>query len=101
MTELNPQQPLQHPDDEPIIPIEFTPVDANRHGDRWKPSAAQVAVGGALMLFAGVAWFVLTAKSVFFDVRPLTGTVDVSGPFAIEVGPRYLIRSGAVDVTVR
>lgn len=99
MTEPNPQ--FQNSYDEPIIPIEFTPVDANRRGESWRPSTAQIAVGGALALFAGVAWFVLTARSVFFDVRPLTSTVAVSGPLAVQVGPRYLIRSGAIDVAVQ
>ena len=99
MTEQNPH--FQSPDDEPIVPIEFTPVNAIRRGERWRPSTAQVAVGGALALFAGVAWFVLTARSVFFDVRPLTSSVAVSDPLAIQVGPRYLIRSGAIDVAVQ
>jgi formylglycine-generating enzyme required for sulfatase activity len=100
MTDYKPQHP-QHPDDEPIVPIEFTPVDANRRGERWRPSNAKLAVGGALLLFTGVAWFVLTAKSVFFDVRPLNSTVDVAGLMALEIGPRYLMRAGPVDVTVK
>ncbi len=93
--------PQQHPDDEPIVPVEFTPLDGNHRGARWRPSVAQLAVGCALAVFAGAAWFVLTAKSVFFDVRPLTSTVDVAGLRAIQVGPRYLIRSGDIGVTVQ
>ena len=90
----------QHPDDEPIVPIEFTPVAAGR-GEGWRPSRAQIAVGSALLLFTGAAWFVLTAKSVFFDVRPLQSTVDVSGALALQLGPRYLMRAGPVDVVVQ
>src|SRR5690606_5409365 len=96
----NPQS-SQHPDDEPIVPIEFTPVAAHRRGEGWRPSRAQLAVGGALLLFGAAAWFVLTARSVFFDVRPLHGTVDVSGALALQLGPRYLMRSGPADVTVQ
>ncbi|MDY6984696.1 MAG: hypothetical protein SV422_16545, partial [Pseudomonadota bacterium] len=68
---------LQHPDDEPIVPIDFTPVDPHRREGGWRPNKAQIAVGGALAVFAGAAWFVLTARSVFFDVRPLGSAVDV------------------------
>jgi formylglycine-generating enzyme required for sulfatase activity len=88
----------QHPDDEPIVPIEFTPVDAKHRGEGWRPGKAQLAVGGALLLFTGAAWFVLTAKSIFFDVRPLGSTVDVDGLLALQVGPRYLMRTGPVEV---
>lgn len=92
---------FQHPDDEPIVPIDFTPVDPNRREGGWRPNRAQIAIGGALVLFTGAAWFVLTARSVFFDVRPLESSVDVAGAMALQVGPRYLIRSGPVDVTVQ
>lgn len=96
----SPRSP-QLPDDEPIVPIDFTPVDPRRGREDWRPGKAQVAVGSALVLFGGVAWFVLTARSVFFDVQPLGSAVDVSGALALQVGPRYLVRSGPVDVTVQ
>ncbi|MGA0807189.1 MAG: PEGA domain-containing protein, partial [Pseudohongiellaceae bacterium] len=51
-------------------------------------------------MFATAGWFVLSARSVFFDVRPPGGAVSVSGGLAVQVGPRYLIRSGDIDVSV-
>jgi formylglycine-generating enzyme required for sulfatase activity len=52
------------------------------------------------LLFAGAAWFVLTARSVFFDVRPAQGSVEVGG-MALRVGPRYLMRAGPAEVAVQ
>ena len=57
-------------------------------------------MGSALLVFATAGWFVLSARSVFFDVRPPGGAVSVSGGLAVQVGPRYLIRSGDIDVSV-
>lgn len=92
-----PDEPL---DDGPIVPVDFTPVGAARQRLLPQLSPARIAVGGALLLFAGAGWFVLSARSVFFDVRPPGGSVSVSGGFALQIGPRYLIREGDIDVTV-
>jgi len=100
MSEYKTQAPPELPDDGPIIPVDFTPVGADHGRKTFKVSPARVAVGGALLVFAGAAWFVLTAKSVFFDVRPIGSIVEVSETLALQVGPRYLIREGDVAVTV-
>ncbi len=90
----------QGADDELIVPVDFTPADARRKGVNISLRPATVALGGALLTFAGAAWFVLTAKSIYFDVDPIGSDVNVRGPMAIKVGPRYLIRQGEVDISV-
>lgn len=87
-------------DDATIVPVDFTPLGAERRGFSLQLSPARIAVGTALAVFATAGWFVLSARSVFFDVRPPGGTVDVSGGFAVQVGPRYLIREGDIEVAV-
>jgi formylglycine-generating enzyme required for sulfatase activity len=101
MSEYKSQVPPPLSDDEPIVPVEFTPIGAERGASGFKLSPAKLAVGSALVVFAGAAWFVLTAKSVFFDVKPLNSAVSVSGLLAIQVGPRYLMRAGAADVSIQ
>lgn len=100
MAEPNEQQPILA-DDAPIVPIEFTPRGAERKAFRVPLSPAGIAVTGVLAVFIGVALFVLTARSVSFQITPSTGTLDISGGMAMEVGPRYLIRQGEIQIEVK
>jgi formylglycine-generating enzyme required for sulfatase activity len=87
-------------DDDPIVPIDFTPMGAERKRLRLPLSLAGIAVSGILVVFVGVSWFVLTARSVSFALTPPESEVSVSGALAVEVGPRYLIRQGDMRVQV-
>src|SRR5690606_28898551 len=88
------------PDDETIIPADFTPLGREGRGPLLRLSLPKLAVAAALLVFAAAGWFVLTAKSVFFDVRPLDSQVSVAQALALQVGPRYLIPRGDIDVRV-
>jgi formylglycine-generating enzyme required for sulfatase activity len=87
-------------DEAPIVAVDFTPIDAERRSFALQLSPARIAVGAALLLFAGAGWFVLSARSVFFDLRPAGGDISVSGGLAVQVGPRYLVRAGDIAVRV-
>lgn len=99
MSENRQYQPPELPDDdETIVPVDFVPVDANSRRFSLSLSPAKIAVGAALLVFAGAGWFVLTARSVFFDVSPIGSMVTVTSPFALRVGPRFLIREGEISI---
>lgn len=100
MTDPHKHTPPDLPDDEAIIPAEFTPVGGEGRDPWLRLSLPKLAVGAALLVFAAAGWFVLTAKSVFFDVRPLGSQVNVAQSLALQVGPRYLIPQGNIDVQV-
>lgn len=87
-------------DDGPIVAVDFTPLGAQRKRLSLQWSPARIAVGSALLVFATAGWFVLSARSVFFDVNPPGGEVSVSGGFSVQVGPRHLIRTGDIEVAV-
>ena len=78
----------------PIIPVEFTPPKGDGPGFvfRWRWLYGAIAAFAALSGFA--AWFVLTARSVFIEVEPITAEVDLSDGLSFMIGPRYLLRSG-------
>ena len=48
----------------------------------------------AILVFGISGWFVLTAKSVFVEVNPITANIEINGGFYIRLGQRYLIRKG-------
>lgn len=86
--------------DDPITPIDFTPVDIAARRISFRLSPVRVVLAGFLMVFAAMAWFVLTARSVFLDVTPGTSIVNVNHPMAVKIGPRYLVLEGDLPVTV-
>lgn len=88
-------------DDDPIVPIDFTPRGAERKGFRLPFTVAGVAVTTMLGVFVGISWFVLTARSVVFEVTPAADEMDLSGALSMPVGARYLIREGEVTVNIR
>ena len=79
---------------ETIIPIDFSPNDGKGSGQifKFKLVHAVLLFFGSIFGFSG--WFVLTAKSVFVQVAPITAQVEINGGINIRLGQRYLIRSG-------
>jgi formylglycine-generating enzyme required for sulfatase activity len=95
-----PKTSPHHPDDEPIVPIAFTPIKAERQ--RWRlPNVVNLVVGAVLLVFVSLSWFVLTARSVSFVTSPAESVVSLSGRLHVKVGARYLIRQGEVELNVK
>jgi len=85
---------------DPIQPIDFTPVDQYSRKINFKLSPVKIVLSAFLVLFTGVAWFVLSAKSVYLDVTPATSLIKVNHPLAVKIGPRYLVLDGQLPVMV-
>lgn len=86
--------------DDPIAPIDFTPIDASARKKGFRLSPIKIVLSAVLLVFAGAAWFVLSARSVFLDVTPGTSVVSVNHPMAVKIGPRYLVLEGDLPITV-
>jgi formylglycine-generating enzyme required for sulfatase activity len=100
MSESN--SPHELPDDNaPIEAVDFVPLDAQRKSAAFTINPARAALGSALAVFLAAGWFVLSARSVFFDVAPIGSALDVDGGLALQIGPRYLVLEGDIDVSVR
>lgn len=84
----------QHDAPDSITPVDFSPPPAPGRGFSWRPRWYHALVVVGLTLAAGAAWFVLTARSVFIEVTPMTANIEVIDGFAVRVGPRYLMRQG-------
>ena len=57
---------------DPIIPIDFTPHSEETQGFSYKFKWLHVVVASFLLVSLSTGWFVLTARSVFVDVDPIT-----------------------------
>lgn len=86
--------------DEPITPVDFTPVEGPLKRQRFRPRPAHYVITAALLCFALAGWFVLSARSVFIDVTPVNSDVDISGGLALRVGPRFLVLPGEVRLQI-
>lgn len=84
---------------EKIQSVDFSPPPARIKEKRWRPRWYHFVILLAAAAVFYSSWFVLTARSVFIDVTPVTATVEVDGGLAVQVGPRYLIRPGQYQVS--
>lgn len=83
-----------------IVPVDFTPPDADRKRRGFKLRWPHLLVVGFLCIAAVASWFVLTARSVFVETQPVTAIVEIESGFALPLGQRYLMRQGDYQVRV-
>jgi len=85
---------------DPIIPIDFSPSD----GKRKKLSFRLRWIHLFLILFLAVSgttvWFIVTAKSVFIELEPITASIQIEGGLAVKMGQRYLVREGVYELAL-
>ncbi|MDD9889842.1 MAG: PEGA domain-containing protein [Gammaproteobacteria bacterium] len=83
---------------DPIVPIDFTPHDEKGPRVTFKPKPVHFVVGIFLIISGIAGWFVLTARSVFVEVNPITAQIEISGGLHVRLGQRYLIRTGSYAI---
>lgn len=97
----NPETPVDAVNSfDPIVPIDFTPPDPGRKRRSLKLGWPHLLVVGFLLVAGVATWFVLSAKSVFVQVTPITANVDIQSGFALPLGQRYLMLEGDYQVLV-
>ena len=83
-----------------ITPVDFSPPPPPQKRIKLAIRWYHFVIGAAVLLVSVPAWFVLTARSVFIEVNPPDAMVDIVRGIAVQVGPRYLMRSGDYQVQV-
>ncbi len=86
---------------DPIIPIDFTPNSEESKAFSYKFKWAHVFVATFLLISVTAAWFVLTARSVFVEVDPVTAKINIDNGASFKLGQRYLMRTGSYQVTLQ
>jgi formylglycine-generating enzyme required for sulfatase activity len=82
-------------DDDLIVPIEFTPFEHKERLVNYRFHRTHVVVVAFMVVSITAAWFVLTARSVFVEVDPITAQIEIEDGWNFKLGQRYLIRTGS------
>ena len=99
MEKIDGDEKVQSPID-PIIPIDFTPNNEKGPRVTYKFKWVHLLIGAFAIISVTAGWFVLTAKSVFVEIDPITAQIEIEGGFKVRLGQRYLIRSGSYELTL-
>ncbi len=86
---------------DPIVPIDFTPNSEESKAFSYQFTWAHVFVATFLLVSVTAAWFVVTARSVFVEVDPVSAEISIDNGTSLKLGQRYLMRSGSYQVTLR
>jgi formylglycine-generating enzyme required for sulfatase activity len=86
---------------DPIVPIDFSPREEKKRYFSYRFRWLHVFLGVAGVVVTVASWFVLTARSVSVQVDPITADIQIEGGMNIRLGPRYLIRSGSYQLSLR
>ena len=100
MEKIDGDEKVQSPID-PIIPIDFIPNNEKGPRVTYKFKWVHLLIGAFAIISVTAGWFVLTAKSVFVEIDPITAQIEIEGGFKVRLGQRYLIRSGSYELTLR
>ena len=86
---------------DPITPIDFTPHSEEAKTFSYKFKWLHVVVVSFLLVSLSTAWFVLTARSVFVEVDPITAEMSIDTGTSFKLGQRFLMRMGSYQLTLR
>ena len=86
---------------DPIVPIDFTPHSEQSKNFSYRFKWQHLVVATFLLVSITAAWFVLTARSVFVEVNPITAQISIDNGTSIKLGQRYLMRTGSYQITLR
>lgn len=79
---------------DPIVPIDFSPPDPRRKRAGLQLRWPHFLIAGFLVAAGVSGWFVLSARSVYVQVTPVTASVDIQSGFALQLGERHLMLPG-------
>lgn len=85
---------------DPIVPIDFTPNVDKKPVIAYQFKWMHAFVATFLLVTGTAAWFVLTARSVFVEVEPITAAITIEDGISFRLGQRYLIRTGSYQLSL-
>jgi len=86
--------------DDPIVPIDFSPNKGQKKGSTFRLRWIHIFLASFLVVSGTTVWFIVTAKSVFIELDPITANIQIDGGLAVKMGQRYLVREGVYDLAL-
>lgn len=77
-----------------IEPAQFQPPGEGRRRASLNLRLGAILTGLALFCSAGIAWFLLTGKAIYLEIRPAGARVEISGGLHLRLADRILMRPG-------
>lgn len=94
----NPDKKPPVSDDDLIVPIDFTPYEEKGALFSYKFNWTHPFILIFVLVSVTAAWYVLTARSVFVEVEPITAEIEIEGGLNFRLGQRYLLRTGSYNI---
>jgi len=88
------------PQPQVITPAAFAPRSGDDKKRRFRARPLQITVAAVLLVFGLCLWFLFTARSVLFTLDPAYSQVKIEGGLQLQLGERYLLRSGDYQLYV-
>ncbi len=98
--ENTPIKPAAFDDGSAIRPVKFEPPPSHKQRFYLQIRTGTVAVTIALLVCAGLAWYILTGKAVYIEARPDAAQIELSGGFRLKLADRYLLRKGDYQLAI-
>ncbi|MDP1932898.1 MAG: PEGA domain-containing protein [Gammaproteobacteria bacterium] len=86
---------------DPIVPIDFSPPDPRKKRSALKLRWPHLLIVGFLLMAGASGWFILTARSVYVQVTPITASVEIQDGFSLQLGERHLMLPGEYPILLR
>ena len=80
-----------------IEATDFSPLDPNAKSAGSGVKVSTVVVVLALLVSSIILWFLLSAKTLVVDVKPVDATVDIDG-LSFRLSGNFLLRQGVYDI---
>lgn len=99
MSNLDENSNVNGPAD-PIVPIDFTPNVEKKAAFAYQFKWMHAFIAAFVVVTGSAAWFVLTARSVFVEVDPITAVISIEDGINLRFGQRYLMRTGSYQLSL-
>ncbi len=84
-----------------ISPLKFEPLNDKHVKKSSGPRPRTILISLALFVCASIAFFLFTARAVYFEAEPASASIEVNSLMKFKLADRYLLLRGQHDVSLQ